>query len=75
MPSVRSIALLLAVVGTPLFAAGTLDIYFIDVDWGNAVLITTPSGQAMMFDTGQPGQMFVDRILAVIQKAQVKQLD
>lgn len=73
MNVLRYIALLTA--SSSLGAAGTLDIYFIDVDWGNAVLIATPSGQAMMFDTGQPGQKYVNRILTVIQKAGVKQLD
>ncbi len=58
-----------------LFGAKTLDIYFIDAEVGNAVLVVTPSGQAMMLDTGQPGQEFVDRAMKAIELAGVKQLD
>ena len=67
--------LALALAAATAFAAKTLDIYFIDVDHGNAVLIVTPSGQSMMFDTGQPGDKYVNRILAALQLAGVKQID
>ena len=30
---------------TSVLAAGTLDIYFVDVEIGNAVLVVTPSGE------------------------------
>ena len=36
-------------------AAGTLDIYFIDVEGGQATLLVTPSGEAMMIDVGNAG--------------------
>jgi len=75
MRRIRSMVLFLVLAGSSLFAAKTLDIYFIDVDHGNAVLLVTPSGQSMMFDTGQPGDNFVSRILDVFQKAGVKRLD
>jgi beta-lactamase superfamily II metal-dependent hydrolase len=58
-----------------IFAANLLNIYFIDVDHGNAVLVVTPSGKTLMFDTGQPGEKYVDRILAVMQRAGAKQFD
>ncbi len=58
-----------------MFAAKTLDIYFLDADLGNAVLVVTPSGQAMMLDTGQAGEKYVNRILAAMHDAGVKQLD
>jgi len=36
-------------------AAKTLDVYFVDVEGGQATLIVSPSGQSMMVDTGWPG--------------------
>jgi hypothetical protein len=30
-----------------------MDICFLNADLGNAVLVVTPSGQAMIFDSGQ----------------------
>ena len=47
----------------------------IDAESGNAVLLVTPSGRTMMFDTGQPGEEFLNRILKVLGIAGVKQLD
>ena len=32
-----------------------LDIYFIDVEGGQATLIVSPSGESMLVDTGYPG--------------------
>jgi competence protein ComEC len=36
-------------------ARSTLDIYFIDVEGGQSTLITTPSGETLLVDTGFPG--------------------
>jgi len=35
-------------------AAKTLDIYFIDVEGGQATLVVTPAGQSLLIDTGFP---------------------
>jgi competence protein ComEC len=62
----------------PVFAASkTMDIYFIDVEGGQATLIVSPSGQSMMVDTGWPGLNFrdADRIAAAAKLAGVKQID
>src|SRR5260370_40385060 len=40
-------------------AAKTLDVYFIDVEGGQATLIVSPSGQSMVVDTGWAG--FINR--------------
>ena len=40
-------------------AEKTLDIYFIDVEGGQATLIVTPEKQSILVDTGWPG--FEDR--------------
>jgi len=36
-------------------AAKTLDIYFIDVEGGQATLIVTPAGESLLIDAGYPG--------------------
>lgn len=60
-----------------LSAAKTLDLYFIDVEGGQATLMVTPSGQSMLIDTGWPGFSARDasRIAAAAKQAGVKQLD
>ncbi len=69
-------AILLFLVAPLLFgAASTLDIYFIDVDHGNAVLVVTPAGQSMLLDSGPAGHLYTRRILAAMQAAEVKQID
>jgi competence protein ComEC len=58
-------------------AAKPLDVYFIDVEGGQATLLVTPSGQSMLIDTGYPGNADRDanRILAVAKQAGVTRLD
>jgi beta-lactamase superfamily II metal-dependent hydrolase len=62
----------------PLLGAGkTLDIYFVDVEGGQATLFVTPSGESMLIDTGWPGFESRDakRIAAVAKSAGIKQID
>ena len=63
--------------GPYLHAAKTLDIYFIDVEGGQATLFVSPSGQTMLVDTGWRGfnNRDADRIVAAAKAAKVKQLD
>jgi beta-lactamase superfamily II metal-dependent hydrolase len=75
MKSICTLVLVLVLGPTLLFAAGTLDVYVINVDHGNAVLVVTPAGQSMLLDAGPPGKVYVDRILAAIADAGVKQID
>jgi beta-lactamase superfamily II metal-dependent hydrolase len=58
-------------------AAKTLDIYFIDVEGGQSTLIVSPSGQAMLIDTGYAGNSGrdADRIAAAAKLAKVKHID
>ena len=51
--------LLLPLFALPLSAAGTLDIYWIDVEGGAATLIVTPDSETILTDAGWPG--FDDR--------------
>lgn len=57
--------------------AKPLDIYFIDVEGGQATLIVSPSGQSMLVDVGWPGfnGRDGDRILQTAKKAKLKQID
>jgi competence protein ComEC len=66
-----------------LFGAGlahpaqTLDVYFIDVEGGQATLFVSPSGESMLVDTGWPDFFGrdPDRIVAAAKLAGVKQID
>lgn len=60
-------------------AAGSkpMQIYFIDVEGGQATLVVSPSGESLLIDTGWPGYegRDADRILAAAHQAGVQQLD
>jgi competence protein ComEC len=55
----------------------SLQIYFVDVEGGQATLVVTPSGQSLLVDTGWPGSegRDADRILAAAHQAGITQLD
>jgi beta-lactamase superfamily II metal-dependent hydrolase len=61
----------------PLTAASTLDIYFIDVEGGQATLLVAPSGESMLVDAGWPGfeGRDAERIAAAAKKAGIRQID
>src|SRR6187431_1104008 len=75
--------LLLAALGAPRAqtpgapAARPLDIYFIDVEGGQATLFVTPSGESMLIDTGYPGleNRDLNRVLDTIKQAGLIRLD
>jgi competence protein ComEC len=54
-----------------------LQIYFVDVEGGQATLFVTPSGQSLLIDTGWPGNngRDADRIVAAAKKAGVSKID
>ena len=54
-----------------------LQIYFIDVEGGQATLVVTPSGQSLLIDTGWPGYegRDADRILTAAHQAGLTQID
>src|SRR5260370_6284910 len=58
-------------------AAKTLEVYFIDVEGGQATLLVSPSGQSMLVDTGWSGfkNRDADRIAAAAKLAGIKQID
>ncbi len=54
-----------------------LQIYFVDVEGGQATLVVSPSGQSLLIDTGWPGNdgRDADRILAAAHQAGLTQID
>ena len=70
-------AVLFALLSTPLHAAGTLRIYFIDTEGGQSTLFVSPSGQTMLVDTGNrdPKGRDPGRIVAVARKAGAMRID
>jgi competence protein ComEC len=58
-------------------AAKTLDMWLVDTEGGQALLILTPSGQSMLVDTGFPGNNDRDanRILEACKAAGIKKID
>src|SRR5438094_4397894 len=56
---------------------GAFDVYFIDVEGGQATLTVSPSGQSLLVDTGWPGFEGGDaaRIAATAKAAGVKRID
>jgi len=84
-----SVALACGIAGLPGAAPRTLDLYFIDVEGGQATLVVTPRGESLLIDAGFPGQAGTfsstpgdparardaNRILAAARHAGVKQID
>lgn len=54
-----------------------MEIYFIDVEGGQATLLKSPEGESILFDTGWPGfdGRDANRIAAAAQKAGVSKID
>ncbi len=67
----------LALCAAALSAPKAMEVYFIDVEGGQATLIVSPSGQSMVIDTGWAGfnNRDADRIAAAAAKSGVKQID
>ena len=63
----------------PLGAQGrkALEIYFIDVEGGQATLVVTPAGQSMLIDAGYPEHdgRDPDRIMAAVKDAGLSRID
>ena len=56
---------------------GTLKVFFVDVEGGQATLFITPAGKSLLIDTGWPGNEDRDanRILAATKKEGLKKID
>jgi competence protein ComEC len=56
-------------------ARKTLDIYYIDTEGGQSTLFVSPNGESLLVDTGNAGGRDLERIVAAIDAAGVKQID
>src|SRR5262249_59428365 len=79
-PLFCSLAITVLLLLAPVTRAGTpkpLEIYFVDVEGGQATLIVDPRGQALLVDTGWPGFDGRDagRIVSAAQAAGLKKID
>ena len=70
-------ALLLLAAAGLLPAAKNLEVYFVDVEGGQATLVVSPSGESMLIDTGWSGnnRRDAERIAAAAKSAGVKKID
>jgi len=59
----------------PVAPQKTLDIYIADTEGGKAALWVTPSGQSLLIDSGNPGSRDLDRVMAAVNDAGLKQID
>jgi beta-lactamase superfamily II metal-dependent hydrolase len=76
MRLLAGLALLAAMAGV-LPAAKNLEVYFIDVEGGQATLVVPPGGESMLIDTGWAGfnHRDAERIAAAAKAAGVKRID
>jgi competence protein ComEC len=72
-----AVSLLMALSSFAAQKQNTLDVYVIDVEGGKAMLVKSPSGQAMLVDAGWPGfnGRDTDRIIEAAKAADLKQID
>jgi competence protein ComEC len=70
-------ATLLLATASLLPAAKNLEVYFVDVEGGQATLVASPGGESMLIDTGWAGHNHrdSDRIAAAAKAAGVKKID
>jgi competence protein ComEC len=70
--------MLTLVFASPLLAqprGKALDIYYIDVEGGQATLFVSPSGESLLVDTGFPGERDTGRIMEAVKAAGLTQID
>ncbi len=75
MKRVNAIGLLILLLAAPAVARD-LEIFFIDVEGGQATLIVTPTGQSLLIDAGYGrGTRDPERILAAVREAGIERID
>ncbi len=78
MRIIFAVALLsIGLTGLAAGAKSTLDIYFVDVEGGQATLLVTPKKESLLVDAGWPGfnNRDANRIAAVAKKAGLSKID
>jgi competence protein ComEC len=76
--AVIALAFFVLAASSPALPPGkVLEIYFVDVEGGQATLFVTPAGQSLLIDTGWPGNAGrdADRIVAAAKKAGISKID
>jgi len=73
----RAVLPMLLLLGASAYAAGSLNIYLIDVEGGQSTLVVSPSGQSLLIDAGYAGfgGRDADRIKTAAKAAGVKHID
>src|SRR5215510_3374821 len=76
-PRLTIVAALAIACLTTVGAAATLDIYFIDVEGGQATLFVTPARESLLVDAGYGGNNGRDpaRIMAAVHEARLDAID
>ena len=59
----------------PTHGQEVLQVYFVDVEGGQATLVVSPSGASLLIDSGFPGERDASRIAAAAKDAGVEQID
>jgi len=77
MRIIRGLVLSGLLITASVWAAKPLEVFFIDVEGGQATLVVTPSKQSMLIDAGWPGfsNRDAERIAKVAKSAGVKAID
>jgi len=77
MRAIASVFISLFIASLPAVAEKPLQIYFVDVEGGQATLFVAPSGQSLLIDTGWPGHSYRDalRIAKAAKLAGIKKID
>lgn len=52
-----------------------VQVYVVDTEGGKAALWISPTGQSLLIDSGNPGNRDLDRIMAAVNDAGLKQID
>src|SRR5271154_2550611 len=73
----RRLAAMLLLLGASVAQAAStaLQVYFIDVDGGQATLFVTPAGKSLLIDTGWNDGVYADRIVAAAKDAGISRID
>ena len=59
----------------PTHGQEVLQVYFVDVEGGQATLVVSPSGASLLIDSGFPGERDAGRIAVAVKDAGIEQID
>jgi beta-lactamase superfamily II metal-dependent hydrolase len=73
--SLAALSLIVTAPSAQTRAGGSLSVYVVDAEGGNATLIVSPSGESLLIDAGNPGARDADRIIAAVKDAGLTRID